>query len=151
MPTVFGVDPATMCGWSRVQPGRILASGATDLVRLGARGNAWQSATLGMGELLTRHAGVGDAVAYEDVHHHTGIEAAQWYGSLRGALWLWCEARGVRVIPISVQAGKRALTGTGAASKAQSVAAVARRFNIVCATHDEADAIGIALAALETQ
>jgi Holliday junction resolvasome RuvABC endonuclease subunit len=48
-------------------------------------------------------------------------------------------------VGVPVGTGKKALTGRGGASKEQSVAAANAKFDIVCATHDEADAIGIAL------
>jgi len=88
-----------------------------------------------------------DLIAYENVHAHTGTAAAHLYAALRTMVQLHAYGNDIQFRPISVQAGKAALTGRANASKELSVYAALVKFKIVCATHDQADAIGVALAA----
>jgi Holliday junction resolvasome RuvABC endonuclease subunit len=88
-----------------------------------------------------------DLVAYENVYVHTGTTAAHLYAALRTTVQMHAYANDIQFRPISVQAGKAALTGRANASKELSVFAVQAKFKIVCDTHDHADAIGVALAA----
>ena len=105
-----------------------------------------------------RHAGGGPVtwVAYERVHAHVGVQAAHVYGQLMGVLMSRCEQAGVlyRAVPVSM--GKFAATGNGAARKPDVLDAVHGHFRSVSRrvrsntriSEDEADALGILMAAL---
>jgi Holliday junction resolvasome RuvABC endonuclease subunit len=95
-------------------------------------------------------------VAYERVHAHVGVQAAHVYGQLQGVLMSQCEKAGViyRAVPVSM--GKLAATGNGGAPKPIVQRAVHGHFHDVSRrvrsntriSEDEADALGILMAAL---
>jgi len=95
-------------------------------------------------------------VAYERVHAHVGVHAAHVYGQLMGVLTSRCENAGVlyRAVPVSM--GKLAATGNGSAPKPVVQAYVHGHFRAVSRrvrsntriSEDEADALGILMAAL---
>ena len=104
-----------------------------------------------------------DVVAYEKVRHHGPgqVESAHGWGAAEMAVLevlalRQAEQRAAGVTPIElrevgVQAGKLALTGSGAAPKAQMSLAAAKRWPSAdidwwAGDHDAADAVGVALA-----
>lgn len=145
---IWGIDPASTSGWAvfDTQPQILLDSGIW-VVGDGPLGMA-----LGMREMLGelhQRFGVPRHVGYEHIDFATGVHAAQLYGGLRAALLLWCCDLDIGAVPVPVAAGKKALTGNGRCDKADSMAAVLAQFRTVCVTHDQADAIGIALGTME--
>jgi len=95
-------------------------------------------------------------VAYERVHAHLGVQAAHVYGQLMGVVMSQCERRGIlyRAVPVSL--GKFAATGNGGATKDMVHLAVHGHFygtsrrirSNARISEDEADALGILMAAL---
>jgi len=93
-----------------------------------------------------------DVVYYEDVKRHLGTQAAHVYGGLLAVLMMVCDQKGVRYVPVGVQAAKMRMTGKGNATKTEMVAAVRREFahvpNIDSITEDAADAMAVAVAGI---
>ena len=103
--------------------------------------------------LLSEYMGECDAVFFEDVPEaaHTGAGAARVHGGLRATLELWAADNKRRIQGVSIQAAKRALTGTGAAPKKLMKGGAWARFKVSDPTNtgDVADALGVLLAGLK--
>jgi crossover junction endodeoxyribonuclease RuvC len=90
------------------------------------------------------------AVALEDLFvHHSYPRAAIVLGHARGIIWLAAAVRGVPVLPLAPSAVKRAVTGSGRASKTQVQAAMRTLLGVrrVADPH-AADALALAYAGL---
>lgn len=89
------------------------------------------------------------AVAVEDVRRHRGVRAAHVYGALRGVVALECARRDQILLPIGVGLAKQRATGKGNASKEAMVVAARTLLKVDVIDDNEADALFIALAALD--
>lgn len=91
--------------------------------------------------------GTIDAVYFEEVRRHAGVDAAHVYGGLMATLTSWCEHRQIPYQGIAVGTWKKLLTGKGNAGKQDVIDAVkAKGFDP--GDDNEADAIGILLCAV---
>jgi Holliday junction resolvasome RuvABC endonuclease subunit len=68
-----------------------------------------------------------DAVYFEEVRNHAGIDAAHKYGGFLAHLTSWCEHQQIPYQGIPVGTIKKHVTGKGNASKAEVIAAVRAR------------------------
>jgi crossover junction endodeoxyribonuclease RuvC len=120
------------CGVIRTRPADSLA------VRLGILFD-------GVTELVDRHR--PDAVAVEGLFHGRNARSALILGHARGVVLLAATRAGLTVAEISPAEVKRAVTGTGAASKSQVGAMVMRLLRLASspAPADAADGVAIAL------
>ena len=83
-----------------------------------------------------------DAVYYESVRKHIGIDAAHVYGGLMATLASWCEKRKIPYAGVPVGTIKKHITGSGNASKDEVIAAVvAKGFKPI--DHNHADALAL--------
>lgn len=148
---MLGIDPGTAaCGYGVVAGG---AGGAARLVECGVirtRAGEPLAARLatvfdGLTELLARHR--PDAVAVEGLFHGQNPRSALVLGHARGVALLAAERAGLPIAEISPAEVKRAVTGTGAATKAQVGEMVARLLRLTAAPTpaDAADGTAIAL------
>jgi crossover junction endodeoxyribonuclease RuvC len=148
---VLGVDPGTaILGYGVVTagitgPARLLECGvvrtkATEAlpVRLG-------TIFEGMSELFARHR--PDAVAVEGLFHGRNARSALILGHARGVVLLAAHRAGLPVAEISPAEVKRAVTGSGAATKHQVAAMVMRLLRLAAppAPADAADGVAIGL------
>lgn len=99
----------------------------------------------GVTELLRRHQ--PDAVAVEGLFHGRNARSALILGHARGVVLLAAARGGLTPAEISPTEVKRAVTGTGAASKAHVAAMVTRLLKLASAPSpaDAADGVAIAL------
>lgn len=99
----------------------------------------------GATELIERHR--PDAVAVEGLFHGRNARSALILGHARGVVLLAATRAGRPVAEISPAEVKRAVTGRGAASKAEVAEMVMRLLNLVAAPKpaDAADGVAIAL------
>jgi crossover junction endodeoxyribonuclease RuvC len=99
----------------------------------------------GVTALIERHR--PDAVAVEGLFHGRNARSALILGHARGVVLLAATRAGLSVAEISPAEVKRAVTGTGAATKMQVGAMVKRLLNLVAAPKpaDAADGVAIAL------
>ena len=91
-----------------------------------------------------------NAVFFEEVRRHAGVDAAHAYGGFMAHLTAWCEHHQIPYQGVPVGTIKKHATGKGNASKHDMVAA-ARRLGHVPADDNEADALAILHWAIETQ
>lgn len=141
---ILGIDPGSRTGWALLEAGERLASGTWDLSKLdgGARLVRLQDA---LRDTIT--VARVDLVAYEVVMGHgpSGSLAAHLYGAIVGVLLLTCARLQVPTRGVHVGTAKKLATGSGKADKRAMVRAARDRWGIPV-THDEADALWIALA-----
>jgi len=91
-----------------------------------------------------------DAVYFEEVRRHVGVDAAHAYGGFLTTLTAWCEHHQIPYQGVPVGTIKKHATGKGNASKDEMIAAVIKRgFNP--ADYNEADALALLHWALEAQ
>lgn len=90
-----------------------------------------------------------DCVAYERVNRHSGVDAAHMYGGQVAVIQLACATRGVPWETVSVPAVKSALRcrASGKAKERAMVSAAHALGYTDVKDHNEADAVGICLAA----
>lgn len=147
---MLGIDPGTAtCGYGVVRGGE----GSAKLVECGvirttaATPLAERLVTLfdGLSELLARHQ--PDAVAVEGLFHGKNARSALVLGHARGVALLVAAQAGLAVAEISPAEVKRAVTGTGSATKEQVGLMVARLLRLAAppTPADAADGVAIAL------
>jgi Holliday junction resolvasome RuvABC endonuclease subunit len=91
-----------------------------------------------------------DAVYFEEVRRHAGVDAAHAYGGFLATLTAWCEHHQIPYQGVPGGTIKKHATGKGNASKAEMIASTIKRgFNP--ADDNEADALALLHWALETQ
>ncbi len=91
-----------------------------------------------------------NAVFFEEVRRHAGVDAAHAYGGFMAHLTAWCEHHQIPYQGVPVGTIKKHATGKGNARKDDMVAA-ARRRGHAPADDNEADALAILHWAIETQ
>jgi len=140
---VIGIDPGTKCGWSVLKDGKRIASGTWDLSSRRHEGG-------GMRYLRCRKyfenllASVEvNAVAYEEVRRHMGVDAAHVYGGIVGQITAVCEDKKIPFKGIPVGTVKITATGKGRASKQQMIDTANEEFSIEVVDDNEADALWI--------
>ncbi len=87
-------------------------------------------------------AGELEAIYFEEIRAHRGVDAAHVYGGLTAMLTAWCEHHGIPYAGVPVGTWKRDLTGKGNSDKATVMAAV-RALGYTPESQDEADALAI--------
>lgn len=148
---MLGIDPGTAaCGYGVVRAG---VGGRAVLIECGVvRTRAGDPLAIrlaavfeGMIELLARHQ--PDAVAVEGLFHGKNARSALILGHARGVVLLAAARASIPVAEISPAEVKRAVTGTGRATKPQVGAMVARLLHLTKAPApaDAADGVAIAL------
>lgn len=83
-----------------------------------------------------------DAVYFEEVRRHLGVDAAHAYGGFMAHLTAWCEHHGIPYLGVPVGTIKRHATGKGNASKEEMIAVMQAKGHAVT-DDNEADALAI--------
>ena len=148
---ILALDLGTTTGWAlRNLRGRIL-SGTAEFKphRFEGGGMRYLRFERWLDETI-RLAGDVEAVYFEEVRRHVGVDAAHAYGGFLAGLTAWCEEHAIAYQGVPVGTIKRFIAGKGNADKAAVIAAVRERgFNPT--DDNEADAIAILLWAIETR
>lgn len=142
MSTLLALDLGTTMGWALARPGQITSG--TQTFRPG-RFEGGGMRYLRFGRWLDEAQGfVGkvDAVYFEEVRRHLGVDAAHAYGGFLGQLTAWCEQHGIPYQGVPVTTIKRHATGKGNAKKAAMIAAMERHGHAP-ADDNEADALAL--------
>jgi Holliday junction resolvasome RuvABC endonuclease subunit len=82
-------------------------------------------------------------VFYEGVFHHTGVYAGHKYGYYKNMLVSECDLAGIPCVSVGVQQAKKAITGSGSASKHFVMEKASELMKKIIISTDEADAVGI--------
>ena len=91
-----------------------------------------------------------DAVYFEEVRRHIGVDAAHVYGGLMATLTTWCEHHNIPYQGVPVGTIKKHATGKGNAGKDEIIAAMRTRGHPI-SDDNEADALALLYWAIETQ
>jgi crossover junction endodeoxyribonuclease RuvC len=164
---VLGVDPGTavmgygvvatgasqLAGGSSIAAAREARVERVQLIECGVvRTRATESLAMRLGTLFDALAALierhqPDAIAVEGLFHGRNARSALILGHARGVVLLAATRAGLAVAEISPAEVKRAVTGTGAATKTQVSSMVMRLLNLVAEPKpaDAADGVAIAL------
>lgn len=143
-PTILALDLGTQTGWALADSGGAVTSGTQSFrpQRFEGGGMRFLRFRRWLDELHQLKS-IGE-VHFEEVRRHQGVDAAHVYGGLLGQLSAWCEQHQVPYAGVPVGTIKRSVTGSGNASKAAVIAAVAQR-GFAPKDDNEADAIALLL------
>lgn len=156
-PLTLGLDLGTFCGWALLGPdGARVDSGAWEchtriIARRGLRGGPVQRLLLLQAYLdeVARDGRV-TVCAYEEVRRHTGTTASHVWGALEAVVLLAAHRHGWTVAQVGVGQAKRRLTGHGGSGKWSMVRAAMARWDMRDCGEDEADALAVALTAVQS-
>ena len=143
---ILALDLGTACGFAIFKNGKFI-SGTKKLgtykEKFGARFHEFRTWLL---NIIAKHN--IEAVYFERVFGHKGVEAGHCFGGFMYMLASVCFQQKIPCISFSVQAIKKFITRKGNATKDEMIAATKQKgFNPE--TDDEADAIAIMLLALK--
>ncbi len=122
---LLALDLGTMTGWAlRNQHGRIV-SGTAHFRPRRFEGGGMRYLRFERWLNETRNVtGKLDAVYFEEVRRHAGVDAAHAYGGFLAQLTAWCEHHGIPYEGVPVGTIKHFITGKGNANKEKVIAAV---------------------------
>lgn len=149
---ILGVDPGTsVTGYGVIRGDSLARSSLIEcgVIRTSARDplpNRLQGIYHGIRELISRHA--PDALVVEDVFYHKNVRTTVVLGHARGVILLAAQECGLGIHEIPPASIKKAIAGTGAASKEQVQFMVTRLLRLKSAPKpsDAADGVAAALA-----
>ncbi len=140
---VLALDPGMSLGWALRTPDGHVTHGTLDLRsrRFEGGGMRYLRFRRWLTELKTC-AGELEAIHFEEIRAHRGVDAAHVYGGLVATLTAWCEHHQIPYAGVPVGTWKRDLTGMGNSDKAAVMAAV-QALGYTPESQDEADALAI--------
>jgi Holliday junction resolvasome RuvABC endonuclease subunit len=149
--TILALDLGTNTGWAiRLKDGQVISdTEAFKPQRFEGGGMRYLRFRKWLTEIKQSSEGI-EAVYFEEVRRHAGVDAAHAYGGFMATLTAWCEHHGIPYQGVPVGTIKKHATGKGNAGKPDMVAAATARGH---APHDdnEADALALLHWAIETQ
>jgi hypothetical protein len=148
---MLALDLGTTTGWAiRLATGQILSGSISFRPSRFDGGGMRYVRFAGWLDAMAENAAGLDAIYFEEVRRHLGVDAAHLYGGFLATLTAWCEHRVIAYQGVPVGTIKRHATTKGNAGKDAVIAAVtARGFN--AKDDNEADAIALLLWAIETR
>lgn len=149
--TTLALDLGTTTGWALRCGDQTITSGTESFRphRFEGGGMRFLRFKRWLGELRTSVERL-DAVYFEEVRRHAGIDAAHAYGGFMAHLTAWCEHHEIPYQGVPVGTIKKHATGKGNADKAAMIAAVRAR-GFAPADDNEADALALLLWAVEQE
>ncbi len=127
-PTLLCLDLGTSTGWALLNEYGSIASGTIHFKPRRFEGGGMRY--LRFKNWLTETKSVSgqiDAVYFEEVRRHAGVDAAHAYGGFLAHLTAWCEHHAIPYEGIPVGTIKRFITGKGNADKETVIAAIKQR------------------------
>ena len=149
--TILALDLGTHTGWALHHLDGTITSGTVQFQpqRFEGGGMRFLRFKRWLNEVLSVSNEI-NAVYFEEVRRHAGVDAAHAYGGFLGQLTAWCEQHRIPYLGVPVGTIKKHATGKGNASKDDMIAAVrARGFHP--SDDNEADALALLAWAIETQ
>jgi Holliday junction resolvasome RuvABC endonuclease subunit len=149
--TILALDLGTKTGWALHHLDRTISSGAELFKpqRFEGGGMRYLRFKRWLNEVLAVSGDI-NAVFFEEVRRHAGVDAAHAYGGFMGHLTAWCEHHNIPYQGVPVGTIKKHATGKGNAGKAEMVAAM-RAHGFAPGDDNEADALALLHWAIETQ
>lgn len=141
--TLLALDLGTTTGWALLTRDGSITSGSESFKpqRFEGGGMRFLRFKRWLTEIKQTSNGI-DAVYFEEVRRHLGVDAAHAYGGFMAHLTAWCEHHQIPYQGIPVGTIKKHATGKGNASKDEMLAA-ARKLGHTPADDNEADALAL--------
>lgn len=141
--TILALDLGTTTGWTLMTRDGSITSGTESFKphRFEGGGMRFLRFKRWLTEIKQTSDGI-DAVYFEEVRRHLGVDAAHAYGGFMAHLTAWCEHHQIPYQGIPVGTIKKHATGKGNASKDEMIAA-ARQLGHSPADDNEADALAL--------
>jgi Holliday junction resolvasome RuvABC endonuclease subunit len=148
---ILALDLGTTTGWALLGADGVVTSGTASFRSSRYDGGGMRYLRFRSWlEQLRRYAGRIEAVHFEEVRRHVGVDAAHLYGGFLATLSAWCEHETIPYQGVPVGTIKKFIAGKGNVGKDEVIAAIrAHGFNP--ADDNEADAVAILLWAIETK
>ncbi len=151
---MLGVDPGTaVCGYGVVafgsgRSGTLVECGVIRTCRTDSLADRLKTVADDLAAVIERLA--PDIIAVEGLFHGRNARSALVLGHARGVVLLTAARAGIEVTEISPAEVKRAVTGTGAATKDQVAAMITRHLGLASPPRpaDAADGVAIAFTQL---
>ena len=151
---ILALDLGTTTGWALSLPDHSITHGFVSFKpqRFEGGGMRYLRFRRWLDEVLATTApssGVSglDAIYFEEVRRHLGVDAAHAYGGFLATLTTWCEHQKIPYQGVPVGTIKRHVTGKGNAGKSEMVSAMRARGYLV-GDDNEADALAVLVWAL---
>jgi hypothetical protein len=150
MQTILALDLGTTTGWAMLCDGTI-TSGSQSFKPRRFEGGGMRFLKFKRWLADTKACTDGlDAVYFEEVRRHAGVDAAHAYGGFMAHLTAWCEHHQIPYQGVPVGTIKKSACGKGNASKEEMVEK-ARAIVKNVSDHNEADAIHILMYAINNE
>ena len=141
--TLLALDLGTTTGWALHARDGSITSGSASFKPQRFEGGGMRFLRFKRWLTEIKHSADGiDAVYFEEVRRHLGVDAAHAYGGFMAHLTAWCEHHQIPYQGIPVGTIKKHATGKGNASKDEMIAA-ARQLGHSPADDNEADALAL--------
>jgi len=148
---ILALDLGTQTGWALLDREGSINSGSETFKPQRFEGGGMRYLRFKRWLTEIKQCGDGiDAVYFEEVRRHIGVDAAHAYGGFMATLTAWCEHHAIPYQGVPVGTIKKHATGRGNAGKAEMIAAVIARGHIPT-DDNEADALALLHWAIETQ
>jgi crossover junction endodeoxyribonuclease RuvC len=147
---ILGIDPGIRnTGWGVVEMarGRLIhiANGVIKPDPNLPDADRLQVIAQGLAEVISKHKPTRSAI--EEIFVARSAASALKLGMARGAAMMQCAIAGLQVEEIAARKVKKAIVGTGRATKSQVSAMITRLLGITAVNDDAADALAIAITA----
>jgi len=151
MTTILALDLGTTTGWAMLCDGTI-TSGSQSFKPQRFEGGGMRFLKFKRWLSDMKYCGTYgiDAVYFEEVRRHAGVDAAHAYGGFLAHLTAWCEHHQIPYQGVPVGTIKKSACGKGNASKEEMVEE-ARAIVKNVSDHNEADAIHILMYAINNE
>ena len=142
-PSLLCLDLGTQTGWALLTVDGMINSGSESFKpgRFEGGGMRFLRFKRWLTEIKQAANGL-DAVYFEEVRRHAGVDAAHAYGGFMAHLTAWCEHHEIPYQGVPVGTIKKHATGKGNASKEDMIAALVKK-GFVPADDNEADALAL--------
>lgn len=150
-PTLLSLDLGSTTGWATRSQHGVITSGTITFKndRFQGGGMRYLKFTRWLNDLLNTVSCL-EAVYFEEVRRHLGVDAAHAYGGFLAHLTAWCEQHNIAYEGVPVGTIKKHITGKGNVGKAQVIEAVQQRGHQP-ADDNEADALALLYWVIDTR
>lgn len=149
-PTLLCLDLGTSTGWALLNEYGSIISGTAHFKPRRFEGGGMRYLRFKRWLTETKNvSGQIDAVYFEEVRRHAGVDAAHAYGGFLAHLTAWCEQHAIPYLGVPVGTIKKHATGKGNASKEEVCRAVMHHGHTPM-DDNEADALALLFWAVES-
>ncbi len=148
--SILALDLGTTTGWALVSRDGLLNGGSESFKTTRFEGGGLRYLRFKRWLTEIKQSGEINAVYFEEVRRHVGVDAAHAYGGFLATLTAWCEHHQIPYQGVPVGTIKKHATGKGNAGKDEMILAAQSRGHEP-KDDNEADALALLHWAIETQ